>query len=59
MSFGQSAFYQLIDVAFYEIIGVFVVGAKHEARWIISQKWNQSLKIFGCASFTNQNIIKS
>jgi hypothetical protein len=52
IAFGQSPLYQLIDMTFYEIVRVFVVGAEHQPRSVLGHEWNQRLEVFGRTSFT-------
>ena len=45
-----------VDMAIVELVRVFVVGAEHQFVGMGSHQWDQSLKILGGTTFTDENL---
>ena len=55
-AFGPGSGTEPVDVVEQQVIGVFVVTAKHDAAGILGQEIDQCLKVFGCRPFADENF---
>ena len=47
---------ELVDMSLQQTIGMFIVTAEHDLFGIFAQELDQRIKVFGCTSFSDQDL---